>query len=272
MHGLLNHFVITDARQAPYRPDTDEIVRVCDPQRGVGADQLVVIEPPSSDSADAFMRIFNVDGREAEACGNATRCVAWLLLEETGDDEITLQTLAGLIECRRQGDKYVSCSMGQINMDWRKIPLAEERDTDHLQLSFGPLTDAVALSIGNPHVVYFVDDIDAIDIQRLAPEIQQHPLFPNQVNVGIAKIVSTTEIDLVVYERGAGLTTACGSGACVAAYAAKIRGLTEQDTITVNMPAGSVEIEVNADGQAIMTGPLDFCFKGSYQTSSAAIK
>ena len=274
MHGLLNHFVITDARESPYQPEIDEIVRVCDPQQGVGADQLIVIEPAtnSATGAAAFMRILNVDGREAEACGNATRCVAWLLLEETGEDEVFIETLAGLIRCRRLGEKYVSCSMGTINLEWQKIPLAEERDTLHLQLSFGPLTDGIALSIGNPHVVFFVDDIESIDIQRLAPEIQQHPLFPNQVNVGIAKMVTAKEMDLIVYERGAGLTTACGSGACVAAYAALLRGFTDNNAITVNMPAGSVEIGIDADGQATMSGPLEYCFTGVYQTSRAAMK
>lgn len=264
MHGLHNHFVITDARDAAYRPDDEEIVRVCDPETGVGADQLIIIEPPRNSSAAAFMRILNVDAREVEACGNATRCVAWLLMEESGGDEVVVETLAGLIECRRSDDMQVSCAMGQVSMDWEEIPLAEERDTCHLELNFGPLNDAVALGIGNPHVVYFVDNVDAIDIETLAPKIQKHPLFPNEVNVGVAELVSGDHIRSIVFERGAGLTTACGSGACAAAYAALTRGLTDSRKITVSMRAGDVIIEIADDGVATMTGPVAYCFSGYY--------
>jgi len=266
MHGLLNHFVIVDARQTAYQPSATETIRICDAQRGIGADQLIVVDPPTAngakEGADAFMRILNVDGREVEACGNATRCVAWLLLEEQRADGVVIETLAGLIGCTRMGDKRVSCTMGKISMEWRDIPLAEERDTSHLDLSSGPLRDAVALNIGNPHVVYFVADLDSIDIEQLAPEVQTNSLFPDQVNVGVAQMISTTQMRLVVYERGAGLTTACGSGACVAAYAAIVRGLTSERLLKVIMPAGSVDIEISDDGIATMTGPVEYCFSG----------
>ncbi len=152
--------------------------------------------------------------------------------------------------------------MGRVTMEWRDIPLAEECDTCHLDLSFGPLSDAVALAIGNPHVVFFVDDLDAIDIEAIAPQIQQHPLFPNQVNVGVAQMLSRDEMRLSVYERGAGLTTACGSGACVAAYAALARGLTDSKTMTIELPAGAVAIEITGEGTAILTGPVAYCFSG----------
>lgn len=262
MHGLRNHFVITDARKAPYRPDDQEVVRICDPGTGIGADQLIIIEPAQDPSADVFMRILNVDGREVEACGNATRCVAWLLFEELGRDAVVIETLAGPLACNRAGSMAVSCAMGQVTMAWRDIPLSEERDTCHLDLAFGPLSDAVALAIGNPHVVFFVDDLDAVDIEAIAPKIQQHPLFPKQVNVGVAQLTSEDGMRLKVYERGAGLTTACGSGACVAAYAALVRGLTDSKTMTIEMPAGAVAIEIKEDGTAIMTGPVAYCFSG----------
>ncbi len=264
MHGLRNHFVITDARSEPYRPDDEEVVRICDPETGVGADQLIIIEAAKSSAADVFMRILNVDAREVEACGNATCCVAWLLMEEQARDAIVIETLAGPLECRRAGHMRVSCTMGQVSMDWRDIPLAEERDTCHLDIEFGPLADAVALAIGNPHVVFFVDELQAIDIGAVAPRIQQHSLFPNQVNVGVAQMVGDDRIRLAVYERGAGLTTACGSGACVAAYAALARGLTDARTMTVEMPAGAVVIEIKSDGTAIMTGPVAYSFSGYY--------
>ncbi len=261
-HGLRNHFVITDAREAPYHPDEQEIVRICDPQTGVGSDQLIVIEQARDPGADVFMRILNVDGREVEACGNATRCVAWLLMEQQKSDEVVVETLAGPLECKRAGSMQVSCAMGRVTMDWRKIPLAEERDTCHLDLSFGPLSDAVALAIGNPHVVFFVDDLDAVDIEAIAPQIQALPLFPNQVNVGVAQMMSEDGMRLTVYERGAGLTAACGSGACVAAYAALARGLTDCNKMTIEMPAGAVGIEITAAAMAIMTGPVAYCFSG----------
>jgi len=262
MHGLRNHFVIVDARQEEFRPGKDEIIRICDPQTGVGGDQLIVLEAARGADANVFMRILNVDGREVEACGNATRCVAWLLLEELGRDTVVIETLAGALECRRVGHLQVSCSMGQVSMDWRDIPLSEERDTCHLDLSFGPLSDGVALAIGNPHLVFFVDHPGAVDIEALAPGIQQHPLFPQQVNVGIAQMTSGDGMRLVVYERGAGLTTACGSGACAAVYAALARRLTDRRTMTVEMPAGAVVVEITDDGRAIMTGPVDYCFSG----------
>ena len=262
MHGLENHFVITDARQDAYRPDDQEVIRICNPQTGIGADQLVIIEAPRSDGADVFMRILNVDAREVEACGNATRCVAWLLMEESGQNDVAIETLAGILKCKRAGENQVSCEMGRVSMDWREIPLAEERDTCHLELPYAPLDDAVKLNIGNPHVVFLVADTDAIELELLAPEIQNDELFPDQVNVGVAQLTSDKSMRLVVYERGAGLTSACGSGACVAVYAALARGLTDRRKMTVSMPAGDVVIEISCDGTATMTGPVAFCFSG----------
>ncbi len=262
MHGLRNHFVITDARKEPYRPEVEEIARICDLQIGVGADQLIVIENATDSSAHVFMRIYNVDGREVEACGNATRCVGWLMLEESGSDAVVVETLAGMLECRRQGELLVSSEMGRITMDWQAIPLAEERDTLHLDFECGVLRDPVALAIGNPHVVFFVDNPGDVDIETIGPEIQGNLLFPNGVNVGVAMLRSPDQIQLLVYERGAGLTAACGSGACVAAYAARARGLTNAKRITVDMPAGPVDIELRDDHSAVMTGPVEYCFRG----------
>ena len=262
MHGLRNHFVIVDGRSDSYQPSRDEIVRICDPETGVGADQLVVIEPPGNAEAMAFVRFYNVDGPESEACGNATRCVAWLLLEELGAASVRIETRNGLLECRRTGALQVCCEMGQLTMDWQKIPLAEARDTCHLGIDNGPLRDPVAVSIGNPHAVFFVDDLDVIDLCELAPAIRSDPLFPNQVNVGAAQMMAEDRMRLAVYERGAGLTTACGSGACAAVYAALARGLTDRRAMTVEMPAGTVKVEILADGSATMTGPVAFSYSG----------
>lgn len=266
MQGLRNHFVIVDGRDDPYRPDRSEIRNICDPQIGVGGDQLVIIEPASSEGAKsgayAFMRLLNIDGREVEACGNATRCVAWLLMEECGVDALKIETRAGVLECWREGILQVSCVMGKVSMDWRKIPLSQEQDTLHLDIESGALSDPVGLNIGNPHAVFFVDDMDSIDLERLAPPVQKNELFPQEVNVGLAQMIDAENMRLVVYERGAGLTTACGSGACVAVFAAVARGLTGARKMTVLMPAGPVSINIRADDTAIMTGPVGFCFTG----------
>jgi len=268
MQGLHNHFVITDGRSEPYRPDDDEIIRVCDVHTGVGGDQLVIIEPPTvageQGGATAFMRLLNVDAREVETCGNATRCVAWLLMQEQAADVVVLETLAGLIECRRSGELRVSCTMGHISTEWQDVPLSEKRNTQHLDLGIDALGDAVALNIGNPHVVFFVDDPDAVDLETLAPGIQSNPLFPDQVNVGLAQVLSRDHMRLVVFERGAGLTTACGSGACVAVYAARLRGLTDEKKMIVTMPAGDTLIEISDKAVATMTGPVAYCFAGYY--------
>jgi diaminopimelate epimerase len=266
MHGLRNHFIIVDARDEPWRPGAAEAVRLCDQQVGVGADQIVVIEMPTdagaAEGALAFARFWNVDGREAEACGNATRCVAWLLLEEQSSDAVTLETRAGILQCRRVGPQTVSTSMGRISMHWADIPLAEKRDTCHLDLQYGPLQNPVALNIANPHLVFFVDDVEEIALDKLAPAIQDDPLFPESVNVGIAQLVTDSRMRLKVYERGAGLTMACGSGACVAVFAALARGLTDSRRMSVQLPGGELDIEILADGSAVMTGPVAFCFSG----------
>lgn len=262
MHGLRNHFVIVDARAEPFEPTGDEVAWICDPEIGVGADQLVAVEPSPDAGVAAGLRFWNCDGGEAEACGNATRCAAWLLLEESGSDEVVLATRGGRLQCRRAGRERVSVDMGRIGTDWREIPLAEPRDTRHLDVAAGPLTDPAALSVGNPHLVFFVDDVAAVDLAALAPGIQSHPLFPEQVNVGVAQALAPDRLRLRVYERGAGLTQACGSNACAAAFAARWRGLTDEHRITVELPGGELEIEITPRGTAVMTGPVAFAFSG----------
>lgn len=266
MHGLRNHFVIVDARAAAFTPSQAEIVRICDPAVGVGADELIVIEPANSGTG-VFMRIFNGDGREVEACGNATRCVAWLLFEETGSEEALVETRAGQLQCHRVGDKRVSVAMGKVRMDWQSVPLAEQRDTLHLGLSSGLLRDPVGLNIGNPHAVFFVDDLSVVDVAADAPAIQSNELFPHGVNVGVAQLLGPQKMCLVVYERGAGLTSACGSGACAAVFAARQRGLTCASEIEVELAGGCVTIEIRDDDTAIMTGPIAFSFSGNLGTT-----
>ena len=263
MHGLRNHFVIVDGRKDSFSPPREEIVRICDPAIGVGADELIIIELSES-GADAFMRIINGDGREVEACGNALRCVAWLLFEESGGDDVVVETLAGQLPCHRVGDMQVRAAMGKVSMDWQSVPLSGERDTLHVEISSGALDDPVALNVGNPHVVFFVNDIGDMDMEADAPAIQENDLFPNGVNVTAAQMLNEQKMRLLVYERGAGLTMACGSAACAAVFAARQRGLTNETEMEVELPGGVVTIEIEEDNTALMTGPVAFSFSGNF--------
>jgi diaminopimelate epimerase len=266
MHGLRNDFVIVDGRDQPYTPSAEEIVRICDRREGVGGDELLVIEQPGSRTNDsetyAFVRIFNPDGREVEACGNATRCVGWLFLQESKREEIVVATLGGKLGCRRAGEKRVAVQMGRLRTDWQDIPVAQEMDTLHLEIGAGPLRDPVGMNIGNPHAVFFVDNLDAIDLQTYGPELQNHPLFPEEANIGVAELIDSKTLKLAVWERPGTMTTACGTGACVAVGAAHRRDLTNEKRMKVIMPAGSVEIELKEDDSVIMTGPVDVCYTG----------
>jgi diaminopimelate epimerase len=266
MHGLRNDFVIIDGRKIPFSPSDAEIVRICDRHEGVGADELVIVETPGSQAAAsgtiAFVRIFNPDGRQAEACGNATRCVGWLLLQESGRKEITIQTLGGQLKCRDAGDKLVAVEMGRLRTGWQEIPLSRQMDTLHLGIGAGPLQDPVGMNIGNPHAVFFVDNLDAIDLTRYGPDLQKNPLFPEQANIGAAQLMDPKTLKLSVWERPGVLTTACGTGACVAVAAAHRRGLTTEKGMTVIMPAGSVGIELKEAGTVVMTGPVETCYAG----------
>ena len=266
MQGLHNHFIIVDARAIAYRPSKAEVIQICDVQTGVGGDQLLVIEQPTEQGkaagAVAFMRIINVDGADVEACGNASRCIAWLLMEETGCDELSFETLAGALACKRTGELEVSVEMGKISMKAADIPLAPGADSLNLNLESGPLKNPIALNIGNPHAVCFVDDLDAVDMLQWAPAIQCDAVFPEKANVGAVQMLSPEHLRLSVYERPGILTTACGSGACVSVVAARARGLTDARRVKVEMPAGSVVIEILEDDSAIMTGPVSWCYQG----------
>jgi diaminopimelate epimerase len=266
MHGLRNHFVIFDARGGAAEIPATDIIRICDVHSGIGCEQVLTIAKPSpaakAAGAHAAMRIFNIDGREVGACGNATRCVAHLLFEESGLEEVLLETGGGLLHCRKAGDMAVSVTLGPVSMAWDHIPLAGPADTEHLPVASGPLRDGLALNIGNPHAVFFVDDFDRVDIPAVAPAIQTHPLFSEGVNVGVCQVVDGKTLRLAVWERPGILTEACGTGACVAAYAGRLRGLLTSDHITVHLPAGALQIELKPDNMAVMTGPVAFCCYG----------
>lgn len=253
MHGLGNDFAVFDARDEPLAMTPALAVALADRHTGIGCDQLIVVEP--SDAADVRMRIWNADGSEVEACGNATRCVAALV----GRD-CSIETAGGLLSASPTGDG-ASVDMGAPRFDWDAIPLAYAMDTDAMPTAWEGLERPMAINVGNPHLVFFVPDIAAVPLDRLGPEIEHDPLFPNRINVNIAQIVSRTHIRARTWERGAGLTRACGTGACATAVAAIKAGLTDGE-VTVALPGGPLIIAWQPGGHIRMTGPATLAYRG----------
>ena len=266
MHGLGNDFVILDAREHALTLDTGAARAIADRHRGVGCDQILIIEPPKTASGTAFMRIRNADGSEAEACGNGARCVAALLMAQTKTDRVVLETLGGPVSAERAGDHRIAVDMGEPHLLWREIPLARDCDTLHVPLSLGLLSDPVCTSMGNPHATFFVPDIGAIDIATLGPKLEHDPIFPARANIGVAQIVSPKRIRVRVWERGDGLTLACGSGACATLVAAARRGLGERRAEIV-ADGGTLEVEWRQDNHVMMTGAVATSFRGAIDPS-----
>ena len=261
MHGLGNDFVLFDARRAPLALDPARVRAVADRHTGVGCDQVIALEPPQGEGTDAFLRFWNRDGGEVGACGNGTRCAARLLLDESGRDAVALETAAGALTAREGGGDRVSVDMGPARLDWREIPLARACDTLHVAVGAGPLGDAVAVNMGNPHAVFFVDDAEAVPLETLGPALETDPLFPEHANIGVAQRIADDRLRLRVWERGAGLTRACGTGACAAAVAGARRGLTGREVTTV-LDGGELGIRWRDDGHVEMTGACVRSFTG----------
>ena len=269
MHGLGNDVVVLDARTGEIALDPAEARAIADRRRGIGCDQLILIEPPRDPGALAYLRILNADGSEAEACGNGTRCVAATLMDEIGVREVTLETTVGLLDVTMAENEQLTVNMGQALLDWQDIPLANEVDTLHLEIGSGELLDPVAVNIGNPHCVFFVDDTETIDLERLGPEIENASLFPKRTNVEVAAVRDEGRIRMRVWERGAGITLACGSGACATLVAAHRRKLAGRKA-DVTLDGGSLTIEWLESGDVLMTGPVAISFKGNWNGASVA--
>ncbi|MBB5687900.1 diaminopimelate epimerase [Roseomonas alkaliterrae] len=262
MHGLGNDFVVLDGRDRALPITPARVAAIADRHFGVGCDQFIVLEPPPP-GADVFMRIRNPDGSEAGACGNATRCVASLVAAETGKDRVVVRTVAGDLRVERMPGGLWRADMGPARLRWDDVPLAHKADTLHLPLALGPVADPAACSMGNPHATFFVQDLDAIPVAELGPRLETDPLFPDRANIGFAQVLSRTHLRLVIWERGAGLTLACGSGASAAIVNAVRRGLTERRA-TVTMPGGDLTMEWReSDGHVLMTGPVATVFTGT---------
>ena len=259
MHGLGNDFVIIDARADPFVLDRRDVCALGDRRRGVGFDQLLTILP-AEDGGHARLVIHNPDGRQAEACGNGTRCVADLLMGAA--TEVTIETVAGPLRCRRRTDGRISVDMGTPLFDWRDIPLAQAHDTLEVPVPGIDLPASCCVSMGNPHAVFFVPDVEEIAVGELGPELEHHPLFPEGANIEFVTVESRTRLRTRVWERGAGQTLACGSGACAVAVAAVRRSLAARSAEVV-LDGGVLEIEWTPDGRVEMTGPTVRSFTGT---------
>jgi diaminopimelate epimerase len=265
MHGLGNDFVVLDRRESPLPPLSPTIVRaLADRHTGIGCDQLVLLEP--SEVADLKMRIFNADGEEVSACGNATRAVALRHAKANGigpdGAAVQIETAAGILSARST-DAGIAVDMGRPRLEWEAIPVAYALDTLSLPVGWEELEQPCAVNMGNPHAVFFVPDCDTVPLDRLGPQIETDPLFPERVNVNVATIEDRHHIRLRVWERGAGLTRACGTGACATAVAAIRRGLVGR-SVEVTLPGGTLAIDWSEDGRVTMTGPAAESFRGTF--------
>ncbi|TNE38978.1 MAG: diaminopimelate epimerase [Alphaproteobacteria bacterium] len=266
MHGLGNDFVIIDARLQPFEVDAARVKAIADRRSGVGCDQLIKLEPAKGDG-NCYMRIWNADGGEVEACGNASRCVARLLTDETGNPGSVIETGVGPLICTTHADGRVTVDMGKPGLEWQQIPLSEEMDTRRLAIGSifgreGGNPQPAAVNTGNPHCVFFVDNVASVPLEKIGPTIENHTLFPERTNVEFAEITGEDEIRLRVWERGTGITKACGTGACATAVAAARKGLTSRRARVI-LDGGALDIEWrDTDDHILMTGDATLVYEG----------
>jgi diaminopimelate epimerase len=270
MHGLGNDFVVFDARDAAIALTPAQARGLADRRFGIGCDTVVIIGPGSAE-ADASLRFLNADGGEVESCGNATRCVARLLMDERGLSGVRLASRAGLLACREAGKGQVEVDMGPARLDWNEVPMARATDTRDFQLPLdGQALAASAASMGNPHCILFVPDAETAPVAALGPKIETHPLFPARTNVEFVSLIAPGRLRQRTWERGVGITPACGTGACAVAVAAARKGLTGRKAEIV-LDGGSLQIEWREnDGHVIMTGPTALPFRGQVDLTGFA--
>jgi diaminopimelate epimerase len=269
MNGIGNEIVVVDLREKPALVTAEDARAVASPA-GVHYDQLMVLQPPRLKGTEAFIRIYNNDGSEAAACGNGMRCVARQLFEATGQTAATFETGAGLLNCWQGADGHYTVDMGPPKFGWQDIPLAEEfRDTRSIELQIGPIDAPVlhtpsVVSMGNPHAIFWVDDVNAYDLSRFGPLLENHPIFPERANITLAHIVDRDHITIRTWERGAGLTKACGSAACATAVAAA-RLKRANRGVQISLPGGELAIEWReGDDHVLMTGTATFEYEGRF--------
>jgi diaminopimelate epimerase len=266
MNGLGNDFVVLDARSVPLVISESAAKSIADRKTGIGCDQLIVLE--KSSGYDVRMRIWNAEGGEVQSCGNASRCIADLLFDENGANTATISTKGGVLIASKAGDKMVTIDQGVPKFGWKDIPLSEPfADTRHIEMQYGPIDHPLihspsVVNVGNPHCIFWVDDLDVVDLGRAGPMLENHPLFPERANVSFAKVVARDHVILQVWERGAGLTKACGTAAC-ATMAAGHRIKIIDASCKITLPGGDLFMSVReSDGHVLMTGPVAYEFDG----------
>ena len=260
MHGLGNDFVILDRRKNNFKITKEIVNLLSDRRTGAGCDQIITIDEKIAEDHFVSIKIFNPNGDTAEACGNGTRCIAKLLFEENNLDNVKIKSDAGILNAKKVDKNNISVNLGKISNKWDEIPLSKNIDTSNIPIAVENLTAGVAVNIGNPHVVFFGSNISNINLEKYGPEIENHSLFPNRTNVELVEIHNRKKITMRVWERGAGITLACGSGACAAVYAGNLKNLIE-NKVEVQVSLGSLFIEI-INNEAIMTGPAEISYKG----------
>lgn len=268
MHGLGNDFIVLDGRAKSPNLTPEITRRLADRHRGIGCDQLIVIEPPRAKDSDAFMRILNADGGEVEACGNAVRCIGALMMDERGRNTALIETLAGPVAIS-VNEHGITADMGPARLNWNEIPLAREMDTLSLAIEDGPLRRPVGVGMGNPHAVFFVDDAERIALSDIGPRIEHHPLYPKRTNVEIVEVQGPAKLRVRVWERGAGITQACGTGACAALVGAHRRGLIGR-AADIELDGGTLHVEWRDDNHVLMTGPTTLAYTGDIDLAAYA--
>ncbi|MBC8241718.1 MAG: diaminopimelate epimerase [Alphaproteobacteria bacterium] len=269
MHGLGNDFVVFDGRVRDPELSPGAVRAIANRHTGVGCDQLIVLEPTSNGAAEVFMRIYNADGGESAACGNATRCIGVMLMGETGREQMVIETAAGLLEVVAASHQRVSVDMGPVHTDWHEIPLAHECNTLNLPVEADGMASPVGVNVGNPHMVFFVDDVSVAPIDELGHQLELHPLFPERANVQMAEVLGYDRIRLKTWERGVGRTIASGSSACATLAAAHRRGLTGR-TAEIIMDGGALGVTWRDDNHIVQTGPAAVSFSGTIDPSLLA--
>ena len=267
MHGCGNDFVVVDGRQKSFQPSAAQAQSIADRRKGIGFDQLIVLEPSSA--ADVFMRIYNADGSESGACGNATRCIADLVMSERQTASCSIETLPGVLLADRRGSE-IKVNMGPIETSWDRIPLAEKIDTLALPIEVDGLSGPVATGVGNPHCSFLVDALSEEQRDRVGKQIEHHPLFPERTNVQLVQVLDRNTIEILIWERGVGPTLASGSSSCATATAAMRRGLCDR-SVRVRMPGGSVTIDWLDDGTVDMTGPFAYVCSGTLRLDETGL-
>lgn len=267
MNGLGNDFVVIDARAKPLAISEAQARAIADRKSGIGCDQLIVME--KSPVADVRMRIWNAEGGEVPSCGNASRCIADLMFDEKATQVATIETKGGMLTAKKAGTHLVTIDQGKPKFGWKDIPLSEAfADTRHIELQVGPIDKPLlhspsVVNVGNPHCIFWVDDLDVVDFAKVGPMLENHPMFPERANISLAKVVARDHVLLKVWERGAGLTQACGTAAC-ATMAAGHRIKIIDAKCTITLPGGDLFMAVNEEnGHILMTGPAALDFEGT---------